>query len=420
MLLIFFAFSWFSQAWVVLPTRRPSVQLFAKRLVEVVDDLGGRVSAADVAPVTSDIAKAERELLDLAGKLAGRVEALEDGGLVFDFGPRAARRLAAADAGERWKGRWRDVIKPGLAATGRMTFGAGLFVSIAAWSCLLVSNEDSYHYTPTTLDWYLLTMSSGPVEKPEMNFLEAIFSYVFGDGDPNANRAALALEAAAQIIAQNNGVVVAEQLAQALELPPEEEEEYGESWVLPVVLALGGRPEVVGEDIVYIFDDIAQPNDVVPLVLEEEPAKFSKARSDQLASAGVLGAVNLMGALTLTAISADVAGLLGQKKALQALVYSILGYAVTFNTIPVVRRLNQVRENRKIRKRNSRRRRWAATVANPDSPLRSKLRRVKDFAQRRFRNTKVAYSTADEAQANYTRTKVREDLADFDKRLNSL
>lgn len=403
----------------MLPSRRLRLQcVLAKRLIEVVDDLGGRVTAADVAPVTSDIAKAERDLLDLASKLAGRVEALEDGGLVFDFGPRAAKRLAAADAGERWKNRWRNTVRPGLAATGRMTFGAGLFVSIAAWSCLLAAmnsdGETTYYYSPTYLDWYLLT--SSPVDKPEMNFLEAVFSYVFGDGDPNADRAAKALEAAAQIIAQNNGVVVAEQLAQALELPPDDDDQ-GESWVLPVVVALGGRPEVVGEDIVYIFDDVARKNDQVDVILEERPKKFSKARSDQLVGAGVLGFVNLLGALTLTSVTGEIASVLGQKKALQAIVYSILGYAVTFNTIPVLRRFNNARENRKIRQRNSKRRRWAAAVLAPDSSLRAKLRRVKDFAKSRFRNTKVAYSTADEAQANYTQTKVQNDLADFDKRL---
>merc|ERR1712157_91744 len=47
----------------------------------------------------------------------------------------------------------------------------------------------------------------------EMNTLEAIFSFVFGDGDPNEGLESDKWEAIGQIIRRSKGVVTAEQLA---------------------------------------------------------------------------------------------------------------------------------------------------------------------------------------------------------------
>jgi hypothetical protein len=47
----------------------------------------------------------------------------------------------------------------------------------------------------------------------EMGFLESVFSYIFGDGDPNQRLEERRLQLASQMIRQNQGAVTAEQLA---------------------------------------------------------------------------------------------------------------------------------------------------------------------------------------------------------------
>ena len=84
------------------PLRIPTQALHAqpKRLVQVVEQLGGKVTAGDVAGAgAADLVSAERELLALAARLGGEVslEATEDGGLVFAFPKATAKALAAVD-----------------------------------------------------------------------------------------------------------------------------------------------------------------------------------------------------------------------------------------------------------------------------------------------------------------------------------
>ena len=99
--------------------------------------------------------------------------------------------------------------------------------------------------------------------------IESIFSYVFGDGDPNKGLEDEQLRRAAQIIRESGGAVAAEQLSTILD-PPDlalltalDSNTGGgvggvggavvdEQWMLPAIIKLGGRPEVTDDgDIVY-------------------------------------------------------------------------------------------------------------------------------------------------------------------------
>jgi hypothetical protein len=54
---------------------------------------------------------------------------------------------------------------------------------------------------------------SRPRDPQEMGFLESVFSYIFGDGDPNLDLETKRLQLASNMIRANNGAVTAEQLA---------------------------------------------------------------------------------------------------------------------------------------------------------------------------------------------------------------
>ena len=94
-----------------------------------------------------------------------------------------------------------------------------------------------------------------------MSLPESFFSFVFGDGDPNAALRAARVQALAGVIRESGGAVVAEQIAPYLDppgAPPRGDELLvDEAWVLPACLELGGRPEVQDDGtIVYVFDEL--------------------------------------------------------------------------------------------------------------------------------------------------------------------
>lgn len=107
-----------------------------------------------------------------------------------------------------------------------------------------------------------------------MGFLESVFSYVFGDGNPNSGLEEKRLSLAAQMIRTNQGAVTAEQLAPYCDAPDPPDIESStsayvdESFVLPIVSQLDGEPRVTEEgDIIYVFPDLqisASSTNVLP------------------------------------------------------------------------------------------------------------------------------------------------------------
>ena len=90
-----------------------------------------------------------------------------------------------------------------------------------------------YYYYGLYDPWY---------RPPPMSFPEALFSFAFGDGDPNKALPAARTRALAEVIRANGGAVVAEQLAPYLDPPADlpnargaefEGTNVDESWVLP-------------------------------------------------------------------------------------------------------------------------------------------------------------------------------------------
>eukprot|EP00466_Bigelowiella_natans_P014902 jgi/Bigna1/85078/estExt_fgenesh1_pg.C_20114 len=171
-------------------------------------------------------------------------------------------------------------------------------------------------------------------EGERMGFLESVFSYVFGDGDPNRRRKEESLRAAARLIRDNYGVVTAEQLAPLLspEQPPPDGSSdsiyVDESFVLDVLVTDRG-------ELVYVFPDLSITAQVAesydnddggsedgafdellritgqqsrgetsnlhspssPKILPEEAIPFSLASDTNKFLSGALGVINLVGAM---------------------------------------------------------------------------------------------------------------------------
>mmetsp|Transcript_71613 Transcript_71613/g.202408 ORF Transcript_71613/g.202408 Transcript_71613/m.202408 type:complete len:333 (+) Transcript_71613:817-1815(+) len=325
-------------------------------------------------------------------------------------------------------------------------FGGGMY-----WG---PSPFDVFYYRP----YYSYGRS---YESPqEMGFLEAVYSYVFGDGDPNVDLDDRSIKAAATVIREAGGAVTAEQLAPYL-APSDSAVSFDtsvvdESFVLPVVTRLNGVPEVTDEgDIVYVFDELQVSAAMADLeegqdeearmrarmeeglqeaYLEEREVEFSAADDGKLFFAGALGVVNFLGAaylgiqLTSVPSGAVLPGFLGIVQAIYPL---LLLYAISFNAAPAWRNFSMKAENEKIAERNTARRQAAFALqaglsgglgsGEGNKKLKGKIRAAKALGSgevKRIRSDDVAYSTSDQFAEEAKTKMVESDLDDFDKRLN--
>lgn len=239
-------------------------------------------------------------------------------------------------------------------------------------------------------------------EQERSGIFEGIYSYIFGDGDPNRTVEAARLREASKVIRQNDGAVTAEQLAPFCDV--DDPDELGdkflveEGFVLPIVSQLGGEPVVTDDgDIVYLFPDLqvsARGGDdgYDDLVLgsgvdylEEKNVDFSRNPAFGNVAAAGLGVVNLGGALYLGQVLASpaMAGVrLGGMFGLVQAGYPLLvGYALLFNAIPAVRYFYNQKKNDEISKRNSARRKWKTYMEVGGSKMKRKLEAAKTLKQ---------------------------------------
>jgi hypothetical protein len=203
-------------------------------------------------------------------------------------------------------------------------------------------------------------------KKRKLSFMGAVFSFLFGDGNPNAKLEEQRWKIIGQAIRKQRGVVTAEQMAPYLE----DATAHSEDHMMPVLLRFNGLPEVspIG-DVVYRFPDLqtvsqAQKFKRVPQFLEEKLWKFSLASPGQKAWVVALAAFNVAGTLAIGLfLKGKAVGLL----ALVAYLYwPMLLYATGFAVIPLCRWLWLQWANQRIHRRNQRRRQWLGLLNSQD------------------------------------------------------
>ena len=205
------------------------------------------VVAADVAATAGvSLTQAQRDLSVLASLVQGDLAVDESGELLYTFSGDLAAALAQSSVQYKVLQTWQQVW-PVLFWGLRVTFGAALVASIAAiFSTIFFlqtssSSSDSddrrdngnrssnmsfgggwsYWWGPSPFDFFYYRPygaygyygRQGNNNQDEMGFLESVFSYVFGDGNPNASLDERRLTLAAQTIRRAGGSVTAEQLA---------------------------------------------------------------------------------------------------------------------------------------------------------------------------------------------------------------
>jgi hypothetical protein len=417
-------------------------------IMQAVERLDYRVTVGDVAAQAGlNVEIAEQGLLALASDAGGHLQVAESGDIAYLF-PKDFRSVLRNKYLRLRLQDWLKTVWGILFYLIRISFGILLIASIAliliaiilivvAASASRDGDSDSGSssvdmggwfpnfgwifyptYGPSRYDYYDYPgyadsnsrrerrRERRPSDKP-LNFLEGIFSFLFGDGDPNADLEDRRWQAIATVIRANRGAVIAEQLAPYLdELGQGYSRDY-EEYMLPVLTRFNGRPEVSETGgLVYSFPDLQttakeQRLAAVAAYLKELPWRFSRASTGQVLGAIGLGAVNLIGALVLGNLLAGgaVAAELGGLVAFVASIYwLLLAYGIGFLTIPLVRYFWVQWRTGKVEARNQQRQQRAIDLNEqlnqPTSELKQKLLFAQQFAAETIiREDDLAYTT---------------------------
>jgi hypothetical protein len=403
-------------------------------IVQAVEKLGYRVTVGDVASQAGlEIHVAEQGILALASEAKGHLQVSESGEVAYLFPENFRAVLRNKYLRLRLQEGWSKIWKI-LFYLIRISFGIVLIASIVlimlaivmitiAMSASREGNDDrqgdggmifmpNFWFGPD-LFW---VFSPGYYDDRDayqrrqthahgrpMNFLEAVFSFLFGDGNPNARLEERRWQTIATVIRNSRGAIVAEQIAPYLDdLGQGYDQEY-ESYMLPVLTRFQGRPEVspTGQ-IVYHFPELQvtaaqrQPKPV-SAYLKEALWRFSEAGSGQIMLAIGLGAFNLIGALVLgslltnQAIVAEIGGLVALVNAIYPV---LLTYGGAFLIVPLVRYFWIQRRNGKVEARNQQRQQRAELLNQADAELQQKLAYARQFAaQTIVSQQNLAYTT---------------------------
>jgi hypothetical protein len=245
-----------------------------------------------------------------------------NGELIYTFPPNISSVIASTSTKYKSIQLWQEKVYPSLLYATKLGFGLVLFASlIAIFSTIFFilssgggsssdrdddrrgrreggfggggggmpmgmggfwgpSPFDFFYYRPYYSRYYVVGGGRARQQQrnsDELGFLESVFSYVFGDGNPNGDVESRRISLAAAMIREYGGAVTAEQLAPFCNDAPmpllstalvanngggssklgEERAYVDESFVLPIVTQLDGEPRVTDEgDIVYVFPEL--------------------------------------------------------------------------------------------------------------------------------------------------------------------
>lgn len=391
-----------------------------KRTENAISRRGGRVTVGDVAADSGlSVFQAEAALRALATDTLATLQVSDDGEIVYVFDKRFKEMLRAKSAMLRL-----EPVVEGAARVagyvGRIAFGTALVSSVVAVTMALVvissagrddrNNRNSYgggggfHMMLNITDiirlwdpWYYRRMG---YHRPErMGFLEAVFSFVFGDGDPNVSFEKQRWEALGRYIQSRGGVATAEEMAPFLDVTPAQLERsrrsvvVDESYVLPALSRFGGSPEVDASGrIVYVFPTLQQTGRAAKtsgtaLAVQEQRWKITEASAGQVAGVVALGIANLLGVAMLSSMlasPANVSALVvnGMGWMLRAMPF-LQAYAASFFVIPAVRWLLNATKNTAIDTRNAARQAAYVSLQRPSPELQAKMQSAAALAQRK-------------------------------------
>lgn len=407
---------------------------FSPQLMRAVETLQYRATVGEVATQAGlELQLAQNQLAGLAAAAGGHLVVAETGDIIYEFPTNFRAILLSQSAKLRFQ-TWLAKIWQTVFYLIRISFGVALVLSIAIMTIAILvlviamssrddDNDNSRSrggslpigwliwWGPDLFDMFTpgyYQTSSGRSPKvrvnedhsSEMNFLESVFSFLFGDGDPNPNLEERRWQTVGQVIQNNGGAVIAEQLAPYFDdLNSIAEENH----MMAVMAKFNGYPEVSPHgEIIYYFPELqikaqARSQQLVPAYLQENRWTFSLAPTTQKFLAIGLGGVNIVLALVLGTLLKDpvlVTQIGGFIALVNGLYPVLMGYAIAFLGVPLIRYFWLQRRNEKIRSRNEQRQATAAVLEGDYQPIQQKLAYAKTFAAQKVINPDdIAYTS---------------------------
>ncbi|XP_010552983.1 PREDICTED: uncharacterized protein At5g03900, chloroplastic [Tarenaya hassleriana] len=409
-----------------------------KRAIDAVDECGRRVTVGDVSSRAGlKLTEAQKALQALAADTDGFLEVSDEGDVLYVF-PRDYRSKLAAKSFRMRIEPLLEKAKGALDYLARVSFGTALIASIVlVYTTIVVllssrSEEDNrgrrrgrgydsgftFYLSPADLFWYwdpyyYSRRRSREDDGKGMNFIESVFSFVFGDGDPNQGIEEERWQLIGRYIASRGGVVAAEELAPYLDVSSPKDSVSDESYILPVLLRFDGQPELDEEgNILYRFLSLQRTASGsgrrkeyvgrwfdwvgdMDKFFKERKWQFSKTNASERAMVIGLGAINLFGVIVLNTMLKDMAVTPSGFLTFVKNIYPLLQiYAGSFFAIPLVRWFSLKRKNAQIENRNRARLQYAKVLESPDIGLRRKLLSARDMAQSTvIGQERIVYST---------------------------
>lgn len=406
-------------------------------LLRLLGERGGRLTAGEAAARTGlPLEQAERGLLALAVAGGAALQVGHDGSVAYSFPRHLRRRLLARS--------WRRQLEAGLrwfwhlaVLLVRLSIVTVLVLLVLVVSLILLGvglvqllrSDDGIEAVGQLLLGTLETLVRGLpdlfLDRPSgdrpppaapgewrslvLPFLDAAFSVLFGDGNPNRDREQRRWSRIGCFLRHRDGAVIAEDLAPLLDLPqrPRDGEHataLADAAMLPVLLRFDGRPEVSERgDLAYHFPALqvdAAPGGRIPRParktasefpsppLRERRLPFSRTSSGQRWTYFGLSTTLLVLAPMLFDLIRPTPA------ALAALGQFAIGYALVLLLIPLLRLPFLHWRNRRIERRNHRRRSWARPHGPAAKTLDRRRRFARSFAHRRSVATEgLAYTT---------------------------
>ena len=435
-------------------------------VMQAVEALEYRVTVGDVAAKSGlNLEVAQQGLLALASETQAHMQVSEVGEIAYEF-PKNFRGVLRS---KYWQLRMRELLSKVWQVAFyvvRISFGIMLLVSIliiaiAIFALMIAASSQggggnsrndrrgggmSFGFSPFNI-FYLFDFNYGRGRRrypnrpsggwsgrgrsqssgEKLQFLEAIFSFLFGDGDPNANIEERRWQTIGTVITNNGGAITAEQIAPYLDDLGEGWEKEYEDYMLPVLSRFNGQPEVspTGE-MIYYFPDLQvsakqRSQSSVSAYLKETKRKFTQASSDQVMLSIGLGAANLIGALVLQGMLQDAIAQGIVLPAAAVFAQSVLGllmfYGIAFLSIPLVRYFWVQWRNSKIEQRNDERAQRATVLNRLGSAFKQKLAFAQQFAsQKVLKEGDAVYST----ETDLFEQEENQVEAEFMRRLNEI
>jgi hypothetical protein len=421
------------------------------QIVKSIEKLNYRVTVGEVAASAGlEINTAQQGLLALAADAGGHLQVAESGDVVYLFPKNFLGILQNKYWQLRWQEWWGKVWRV-LFYLIRVSFGIVLIASILlmliAIAAIIIAisasgrDEDDRGGDFGGGTIFMPNFWIGPdffwlfypdyddrrqrrtkTERSQMNFLEAVYSFLFGDGNPNIDLAETRFATIGQILQNNDGAVVAEQIAPYLDEVDEDED-----YMIPILARFNGYPEVSPEgEIIYYFPELQvmanrRQKIALPSFLQEKLWSFSQASSGQKILAVALGGVNLVLALVLGSFlqNPSIVAQLGGIVAFANSIYGILlGYGIAFLAIPLIRYFWIQGRNQKISDRNSQRELRVNLLQQASTTLKQKLIFAKQFAKQKVIGDRdLAYTTESDLLDQNIQNVDKID-AEWEKRLN--